>query len=286
MIAAARNKPARYHVDGPDVSVEHVDGLHALAAHLGVEVEAPGAEAAGADELDHRQRNLLDGMRKLVGVPAVLRIAAIGVDRTEDAERGGHRDLVLETVPRQCGVVRLDIDLDLLLQAVALQEAVHGRGVEVVLVLGGLVRLGLDQDRCPEADPVLVLDDQREEAPEIVELAPQVRCSAASRSPRARPTARSSRRRAGAWRRAHRAPAAAAQAKTSGSGLVAAPGDIARVAEQVGRAPQQLAAMLRLQPLQVLDRLGEESAVARRIVRFGHHVDVVEACRTERRAFR
>ena len=61
----------------------------------------------------------------------------------------GERDLVLEGVAGEDGVVLLDVDLDLLLQAVALEEAVDGGDVVIVLVLGRLLRLRLDQDRCP-----------------------------------------------------------------------------------------------------------------------------------------
>ena len=46
-------------------------------------------------------------------------------------------------------------------EVVALQERVHGRDVVVVLVLGRLERLRLDQDRAGEPDRVLVLDDHR-----------------------------------------------------------------------------------------------------------------------------
>jgi hypothetical protein len=62
------------------------------------------------------------------------------------------------------GVALLDIDLDLVLQAELLEEAVDGGDVVVVLVLGRLLRLRLDQDRALEADLVLVVDDHRQEA--------------------------------------------------------------------------------------------------------------------------
>ena len=59
-------------------------------------------------------------------------------------------------------------------EVVPLQEGVHRRRVVVVLVLGRLVRLGLDQQHPVEADLRLVLDDEAHEAPELVRLAPQV----------------------------------------------------------------------------------------------------------------
>ena len=77
-------------------------------------------------------------------------------------------------MPGEHRVALLDVDLHLVLEPVALQEAVHRRHVVVVLVLGRLLRLRLDQDRALEADLVLVLDDQVEEPAELVELALQV----------------------------------------------------------------------------------------------------------------
>ncbi len=84
------------------------------------------------------------------------------------------RDLVLEAVTRERRVVHLDVDLDLALEAVLLQERQYVGDVVVVLVLGRLVGLRLDQDRALEADLVLVLDDELHEAAELVRLAGEI----------------------------------------------------------------------------------------------------------------
>ncbi len=49
-------------------------------------------------------------------------VAAVDVDRAEDAERRGQRDLVLEGVAGEDRVVLLDIDLHILLEAVGLSR--------------------------------------------------------------------------------------------------------------------------------------------------------------------
>ena len=67
-------------------------------------------------------------------------------------------------------MVDLDVDLHLVLEAVALQEGETRLRVVVVLMLRGLLRLGLEQDRAAEADVVLVLDDLVQEPAELVEL--------------------------------------------------------------------------------------------------------------------
>jgi hypothetical protein len=71
-------------------------------------------------------------------------------------------------------VVDFDVDPHFLRQTVLLQEGEHGGDVAVVLVLGGLEGLGLDEDRALEADAVLVLHDHGEEAAVVIELALQV----------------------------------------------------------------------------------------------------------------
>src|SRR5687767_8627658 len=70
----------------------------------------------------------------------------------------------------QSGVIRFDIDLHILLEAVLEQKAVNGGGVEVILMLGRLVRFGLDENRALESDPVLVVNYESEESAHLVEL--------------------------------------------------------------------------------------------------------------------
>ena len=131
-----------------------------LAAQLGVEIGAAGLEAAGLQHMVVGQRHFRHIVGELVGVPAGLVVVAVHVDRTEDAERIGQRQLVLEGMAGKDGVALLDIDLDLLLQPELLEEAIDRGDIVVVLVLGRLLRLRLDQDRALEADPVLVVDDE------------------------------------------------------------------------------------------------------------------------------
>ena len=102
-----------------DMGMQQVVRVDRLAADLGVEVEAAGGEAAGLQDLVAGQRHLRDVHGELVGVPAGLIVVAVDVDRAEDAERGGERELVLEGVAGEDGVVLLDVDLDLLLEAEA-----------------------------------------------------------------------------------------------------------------------------------------------------------------------
>src|SRR5205823_13185818 len=54
------------------------------------------------------------------------------------------------------------------------QESGDGRGVIVVLMLCRLLRLRLDEERAGEADAVLVLGDEREEARQLRLLAREI----------------------------------------------------------------------------------------------------------------
>ncbi len=67
----------------------------------------------------------------------------------------------------QCGVVGLDIDLDLVFQAVLLQKTEHRGAVVIVLMFGRLLWLGLDQQITLETDLVLVFNDHAHETTEL-----------------------------------------------------------------------------------------------------------------------
>ena len=141
------------------------------AAELGVEVGAAVLEAAVADDLHHREGEVVRIHRELVGIPAVLGVAAVGVDGAEEAVVHGHGELMLEGVAGEGGVVHLDVHLEVLVQAVGAEEADHGLRVHVVLVLGGLHRLGLDEEGALEALGAGVVAGRGEHLGEVVLLA-------------------------------------------------------------------------------------------------------------------
>ena len=85
--------------------------------------------------------------------------------------RDGVGDLVLESVAGQRGVVAFDVELELVGQAVLLQEGVAGSAVVVVLVLGRLARFRFDEERALKADLVLVFDHELHEPAKLVGLA-------------------------------------------------------------------------------------------------------------------
>ena len=79
---------------------------------------------------------------------------------------------MFEAVARQGGMVGFNVHLDFFHQAMALEKAIHGAHVIVILVFGGFARFGLDQDGALEADLVFVLHHQVQEAAQLVHLLP------------------------------------------------------------------------------------------------------------------
>ena len=139
-------------VHAPDVGVEQVDPVQGAAPDLGVEVEPARAQPALAEHHQHALGREQRVGGELVGVPAQEQVAHVGVDAAQPAVRRGHGQVVLKGVPGQGGVVGLDVELEVVLQAVGLEKAQDRGRVKVVLVLGRLLGLGLDQKLAGEAD--------------------------------------------------------------------------------------------------------------------------------------
>ena len=110
-------------------------------------------------------------VRELVGVPAVLVIATVGIDRTEHAINAANFELVREFVAGQGGVVGFDVHFELVLQAVLTQEAHHGGGVVVVLMLGWLAWFRLDQELTVKPILLGVVTGHAQEGGEVIAFA-------------------------------------------------------------------------------------------------------------------
>ena len=77
---------------------------------LASKLKPPVVKPPAAQDLVEGQRELLDRVRELVGVPAVLGVAAVGVDAAEHPVRDRVGDLVVEAVAGERGVVGLDVE--------------------------------------------------------------------------------------------------------------------------------------------------------------------------------
>ena len=228
----------RQRVDAADVGMEQVRSIQALTPELGVEVESARREAACAQDLVHGDRELVDRVRELVGVPAVLRVAAVHVDAAEDAAADRDRDLVLEAVAGQRGVVRLDVDPVLVREVVAHEEGIHRRGVVVVLMLRRLLRLRLEQQRPGEPDSMLVLRDEAQESRELRFLSGEI--GVEERLVALAPTPQDVIRPPQPMRRLEHVLDLGGRIREHlGVGIGGRPRGVSRVAEEVGGAPEQ-----------------------------------------------
>ena len=152
------------------MGVEEVVGVDGLTTDFRVEVGASGAHAAAFKDGVHGEGHFGDVVGELVGVPAALVVAAVEVYGTEEVVACGEFEFVLEGVARECRVVHFNVYFYFVLETVFEQEAVDGGAVEVVLVFGGFVGFGLDEDGAFVADFVFVFNDHVEEATELVDL--------------------------------------------------------------------------------------------------------------------
>jgi len=125
----------------PMWAVEQVDWLETLATHFGVEVQAAGRETAVLEQHEHDLRGQVNVGRELIGIPAQQQVAEVGIDGAKEALHRGIFELVLHCVAGECGVVRFDVHLHVLFQAVTAQEVQARSHVEVVLMLRRLFRL-------------------------------------------------------------------------------------------------------------------------------------------------
>ena len=184
---------------------------------------------------------------------------------------------MLEGVSGQRGVVVLDVELEIVAgKAVALQERVHVAAVVVVLVLGGLARLGLDEQRALEADLVLVLDHQIHEAAKLVELALHVGVeqSLVAFAPAPQHVVFAAQLLRNVERLLH---LRGGVGENLGIGIGCRAGHEARIGKQVGRAPQKLHTRALLMTGEHLDDAVEDVVALGQRLALGRDVAVVEA---------
>ena len=151
--------------------VEEIDRLVALAAHFGIEVYPARRNAAMLEDGEHALGGEINVGWELVGVPAEEQITGVGVDGAEEALAAGVVELVLHGVAGQRGVVGLNVELHVIFQTVGADEVQARGGIKVVLVLGRLLRLGLEEELAGEADLFRVIHGHVHELGEVIKLA-------------------------------------------------------------------------------------------------------------------
>ena len=157
-------------IHSADVCNEPVFHLHRLATNASVEVQSARVKTTRTNDVVENDDRLLHIHGELVRIPSQHRIARVGVDRPKHALAAGEDDVVLVVVTRQGRVIRLDVELEVVLEVVLAEEADHRLRVVVVLVLGRLARLRLDQEREVGANLLLVVHRHAQETTQVIEL--------------------------------------------------------------------------------------------------------------------
>ena len=165
-------------------------GSKALPPHLGVEVDAARGESVLPEDDEHALRREINVGRELVRVPAEQHVARVGVDAAERSLNRRVDQLVHHRVAGERGVIRLDVEFHVLLEIVLPDEIQARRRVEVVLVLGRLLRFGLEQELPGKADRLGEVDRHVHEPREVIQLALHVGVVEVLSTPRARPRRR------------------------------------------------------------------------------------------------
>src|SRR5450756_81809 len=125
---------------------EQVVELERRTAYLGVEVQSTWLKAAVLDDFHHCECGGIRVSRHLISIPAKKGVALVGVDASQLPVDAAVAQLMLEGVACQRRMVRLDVELEEGLQVIAAQECQRVRCIEVVLMLGRLESLGLNEE--------------------------------------------------------------------------------------------------------------------------------------------
>ena len=116
------------------MSMEEIRRSDTLPSQARVEVEATRREAASPKNFIEREGHLLDTIRELVCIPAVLRIPAIRVEAHEKSVRHCSCDFVLDALPRQRRIIHFNIAAVLICLVLFLKERVVGGYIGIVPV--------------------------------------------------------------------------------------------------------------------------------------------------------
>ena len=266
----------RHRVHRADMTIEQIIFIGALTAHFGVKVQPAGRETTCFEDFIHHQGVLFDAVRELIGIPAELRVAAVCIHRTEQTERNGAGNFMVERVACKGSVVRLNVKLNLFLKAELFQKAIHGRCVIVILMFGRFLRFRLDEQRTAKTGFMFMLDHHLHKAAKLFTLLAQIGIE--QRFVAFTPAPQHIVFTAQLMRRVH-----------GGDHLRGCPGEdfrvwvgggacaVARMGKAVGGAPQQLHAALLLLLRQHFDHLGKVIQVLLQRRAFRRYVNIMEA---------
>src|SRR5690606_12722404 len=138
-------------IHSADVGMENVCQVGRISSGLRVEVDTSRPEPSCLQDHQHCFSKLIEIIGELVGIPAVLVVAAVGVDTSQQLRVCSHLQFVLEGMLRQRGVIHFDVKLEIIEEIEFSEKRDYGSSVKVILMLGGFHRLRLDKESSFEA---------------------------------------------------------------------------------------------------------------------------------------
>src|SRR5699024_2435018 len=131
--------------------IEKIFQVGGIPADFSIKVDTARFKASVLQNNQHRLGNFKNISGKLVGIPSVLIIAPVGIDAAQHIGIGGYLKFMFKGVLGQDGMVHLNIDFKIFLQAIFIEKTDDRGCIEIVLVFGGLHRLWLNQESTLEA---------------------------------------------------------------------------------------------------------------------------------------
>src|SRR5665647_642777 len=94
---------------------EKIFRVSGVASHVCVKIDASCSEPAGLQNNKHSFSDLIDVRWELIGIPAILIVAPVGIYAAEHSGVCGRLQVVLERMSRKGCMVDLHIQLEVLI---------------------------------------------------------------------------------------------------------------------------------------------------------------------------
>ena len=148
-----------------------IDVLRGLASKVSPPLPSP----ALLQNHQHRHSCIVEVCWKLIRIPAQQEIAPIRINAAKLAGDRSYGQFVLKCMPRQGGVIRLDVELEMIEQFILAQESQCCCRVGIILMRRWLFRLRLNQELSFKADILFVINRHVQKTGKLLLLVLHVR---------------------------------------------------------------------------------------------------------------
>ena len=128
------------------MGVKKIDRLKAFAPDLRIKVNPSRHETPILENREHAASRQVDIRGELVGVPAKQQVASVGIDGAQETLASSVFKLMFHRMAGESRVVGLDVQLDMILEAIASYEVDAIGGIKIILVLCGLLGFRFEEE--------------------------------------------------------------------------------------------------------------------------------------------